>query len=174
MMSTLKPPKEPIASSSKATSSKDDYPDHIKQQMKEFGEVLAEMKEAIVPLTFEHQDLQSRIDNPLDSARVDLTTVYTLNSLFWVYLTTKGESPRDHDIMRELSRLKAYMTRLKELQTKESRQTVDIPATARVIKNALFDPKSQATVRTITNTNINTKKDNGEDTGPPKKKRRNR
>lgn len=154
-----------------------DFPNEIKVQMQEFRELMAQLKESIKPLTEGYQELQEKISDPLDSARVDLATVYVINSLFWVYLITKGENPRDHDIMRELSRLKAFMARLKTIQSKEDRLTVNGPAAARVVRNALFDPKNPSKNKSQTSTAPQGQTeifDDEEDSGPKRKRRRNR
>ena len=115
-----------------------DFPSEMKGPMKEMQDLLSLVRTKLTPLMEDNPvDL-----SPLETARLDLTSVYAINSLYWVYLTLKGENPKDHHVMRELNRLKAYMTRLKQLQTKETMpcsQNKDV--VSRIIRNALFDPK---------------------------------
>lgn len=42
-----------------------------------------------------------------------------------VYLVSKGQNPRDHDIKKELDRLREHMKRLKQLTTNETTESVE-------------------------------------------------
>jgi exosome complex protein LRP1 len=44
-----------------------------------------------------------------ENALMTLTLLYTINSMFWVYLTTQGVNPKDHSIKHELDRIQKYM-----------------------------------------------------------------
>uniref|UniRef100_A0A8C9FV45 Nuclear nucleic acid-binding protein C1D n=1 Tax=Pavo cristatus TaxID=9049 RepID=A0A8C9FV45_PAVCR len=41
---------------------------------------------------------------PLEQAKLDLVSAYTLNSMFWVYLATQGINPKEHPVKQELGR----------------------------------------------------------------------
>ena len=145
-----------------------DFPVEMKTQMKEFQDVLSQLKTTLFPLMEGYPTLEAKMENnALDSARLDLTTVYAMNSLFWVYLILEGENPKDHDVMRELNRLKASMKRFKELESRQpNNPSINVPAAARVIRNALFDPKA-----TVTTNDLRNQKQEDEEEGGRKKKK---
>ncbi|CAF0719320.1 unnamed protein product [Adineta ricciae] len=58
---------------------------------------------------------------PVDQARFDLTAAYTLNSLMWAYLRTRGVDPKQ--------------TQLKNRQTASR---IDKQASTRLMRNALW------------------------------------
>jgi len=124
----------------------EEFPVEVRSQMKEFQQLMTHLKKSLQPLMENYAEIEARIkDNPLESARVDLTTVYAINSLFWVYLITKGENPKEHDVTREIARLKASMTRFKELQNRsdtlqQRSMVVDTAAASRLVKGALWTP----------------------------------
>ncbi|KAF7249462.1 Nuclear nucleic acid-binding protein C1D [Varanus komodoensis] len=49
--------------------------------------------------------------DPLEQAKLDLVSVYTLNSMFWVYLATQGINPKEHPVKQEL-RAELYASQL--------------------------------------------------------------
>jgi exosome complex protein LRP1 len=118
----------------------DDFPEEMREQMKSFHESLSHLKKALEPLLENYPEVESKAGTSLDKARLDLTTAYTINSLFWMYLITVGEKPRDHDIKRELDRLKVNMERLKQVADKEKAPKIDSRAAKRFVRSALFDP----------------------------------
>lgn len=46
----------------------------------------------------------------------DLFVNYALNTLFWLYLRCKGEDPNSNDIKHQLTRIKEYMMKAKQVQ----------------------------------------------------------
>lgn len=46
----------------------------------------------------------------------DLFMAYALNTLFWLYMKTKGEDPTKSEIKNQLSRVKEYMVKAKEVR----------------------------------------------------------
>lgn len=45
----------------------------------------------------------------------DIFLSYSLNTLYWMYLRTKGIDPNDHEIKDQLHRVKTYMIRAKQV-----------------------------------------------------------
>ena len=76
--------------------------------------------------------------SPLDQARFDLTAVYTLNSLMWAYLRTRGVDPKQTPLKSELDRVKSYMDKLKSVVDRQSAPRIDKPASTRLMRNALW------------------------------------
>ncbi|KAG7280481.1 hypothetical protein CRUP_033782 [Coryphaenoides rupestris] len=77
--------------------------------------------------------------DPLEQAKLDLMSAYTLNSLFWMYLVTRGINPREHAVKQELERIRTYMMRVKDITDRKKAARLDKGAAARFVRNALYD-----------------------------------
>lgn len=146
----------------------DDFPNEVKVQMKQFQDLLGQLRTALKPLTENKVPGASSDEDrtkPLASARSDLTTCYAVNSLFWgescvrrsapfshaldsraAYLITSGQDPKEHDVKRELNRLKQSMSRLRDLSGRESASRsmrLDVPAASRMLKHSMCQPPDQ-------------------------------
>lgn len=53
--------------------------------------------------------------NTMDKVNYDLFLSYTLNTLYWIYLRTKGIDPNKSDIKNELNRVRDYMIKAKKV-----------------------------------------------------------
>ena len=62
---------------------------------------------------------------PVDQARFDLTAAYTLNSLMWAYLRTRGVDPKQTQLKSELERVKSYMDKLKAVVDRQTASRID-------------------------------------------------
>ncbi|KAJ3644444.1 hypothetical protein Zmor_022175 [Zophobas morio] len=67
----------------------------------------------------------------------DLFMAYTLNTLFWLYMKTKGEDPNKSEIKNQLNRVKEYMVKAKDANDKAHRPRVNQAAAARFIKHGI-------------------------------------
>ncbi|XP_075534265.1 ribosomal RNA processing 47 isoform X2 [Dermacentor variabilis] len=134
-----------------------EFPNEIKEQARAFHSTLTNVKETLSPLLSTNQDVVTEELSPLDKARLDLTLLYSLNSLFWMYLCTVGEDPKQHSVRRELDRVKEYMTRAKQIADKAKAPKLVAGAAQRFVRNALWTPSDDS------------QKDSQE---PPRKKRR--
>lgn len=47
----------------------------------------------------------------------DLFMAYTLNTLYWIYLRTKGVDPNTNEVKNQLNRVKEYMIKAKQVLT---------------------------------------------------------
>ncbi|GFQ90444.1 nuclear nucleic acid-binding protein C1D, partial [Trichonephila clavata] len=83
---------------------KDDMqiPAEIIDKLQSFHQSLQNMKEILTPLITTNINSSDVKLTPLDKGRLNLTSGYALNSLFWMYLNTLGINPKEHDIKREL------------------------------------------------------------------------
>ncbi|KAL1517691.1 hypothetical protein ABEB36_001426 [Hypothenemus hampei] len=73
-----------------------------------------------------------------DKIDFDLFLAYALNSLFWMYMRTKGQDPNNHDVKDQLQRIKDYMVKAKQAHDRKTiRPTLDKPAAGRFIRNGL-------------------------------------
>ncbi|XP_074660400.1 nuclear nucleic acid-binding protein C1D-like [Tubulanus polymorphus] len=121
-----------------------DFPAELKDKLAQFDDTLSQLDTNLQPLlNTPLTDLHAKV-TPLDAAKVDLIAAYALNSLFWVYLNTRGENPKEHGIKQELDRIRSYMMRTKEIQDKEKAPKVDAPAAKRFVKSALWKAAHKA------------------------------
>lgn len=129
----------------------------VRTKLKEFSKSIDSLKAALKPMTENLSEVESQSD-AINKARLDLTAVYTINSLFWceyllwtwldlitfssfvVYLLSQGKNPKDHEVKRELDRLKVSMSRLRDIESNESsklERKIDSSVAKRVIKHTL-------------------------------------
>ncbi|XP_061546327.1 nuclear nucleic acid-binding protein C1D [Phycodurus eques] len=126
----------------------DDYPFEIDEQLKGFESSMSAVKNMLgTLLSMPKNELEKKLD-PLDQAKLDLMSAYTLNSLFWTYLVTQGVNPREHGIKQELERIRTYMNRVKDITDKKKAARLDKGAAGRFLRNALYDPKEKASRKT--------------------------
>ncbi|XP_039995781.1 nuclear nucleic acid-binding protein C1D [Xiphias gladius] len=121
----------------------EDYPHEIDEQLAGFDDSVRSVKTMLDKLmSMPRNDPLQKLD-PLDQAKLDLMSAYTLNSLFWMYLVTQGVNPRDHGIKQELERIRTYMNRVKEITDKKKAARLDKGAAARFVRNALYDKQEK-------------------------------
>ncbi|KAK3603069.1 hypothetical protein CHS0354_015764 [Potamilus streckersoni] len=113
-------------------------PPEVKQKITNLDKILSEVEERLKPfLDIPHNELIAEL-SPLDKAKADLVAAYSINSLFWMYLNICGVNPKDHGIKQELDRIRSYMNRVKEIQDKALAPKIDVKATKRFVKSALW------------------------------------
>uniref|UniRef100_A0A914IAJ4 Nuclear nucleic acid-binding protein C1D n=1 Tax=Globodera rostochiensis TaxID=31243 RepID=A0A914IAJ4_GLORO len=79
----------------------------------------------------------------LEKARVELSTLFSVNSLYWVFLRCKGLDPKDDaNLASELNRIKDYMGKLKNFDEAAKRPKYANKTVERFVKHALFDDSS--------------------------------
>jgi len=137
----------------------DEFPEAIQKQIKVFHESLVQLKGNLQPLVENFEELEEKAATSLEKAQLNYTAAYALNSLFWMYLITTGENPQEHEIKREIDRLKAAGVRIKEVadrdkkkdnnssssantQVATSSSRVDPNAAKRFVRNALWEPSN--------------------------------
>ncbi|KAM7408368.1 hypothetical protein PAMA_002198 [Pampus argenteus] len=126
-----------------ADSKPEDYPYEIDEQLTGFDSSVSSVKTMLEKLmSMPRNDLLQKLD-PLDQAKLDLMSAYTLNSLFWMYLVTQGVNPREHGIKQELERIRTYMSRVKDITDKKKAARLDKGAAARFVRNALYEPEEK-------------------------------
>ncbi|XP_067939273.1 nuclear nucleic acid-binding protein C1D-like [Watersipora subatra] len=74
----------------------------------------------------------------LQRAKIDLISLYAVNSMFWVYLKTLGINPTTHGLSKELNRVKTYLGRMKEAEDRKLAPRLNKDVTKRVMRNALW------------------------------------
>jgi len=87
----------------------------------------------------------------LDRAKVELMNIYAINSMFWMYLCTKGETPTEHPVKAEMDRVKNYMDLVKDVVDRQKAARLDAGAAKRMVKHSLWNPdEHKATLRSTT------------------------
>ncbi|XP_069000355.1 nuclear nucleic acid-binding protein C1D [Embiotoca jacksoni] len=121
----------------------EDYPHEIDEQLTGFDSSVNSVKTMLDKLmSMPRKEPQQKLD-PLDQAKLDLMSAYTLNSLFWMYLVTQGLNPREHAIKQELERIRTYMNRVKEITDKKKAARLDKGAASRFVRNALYEAEDK-------------------------------
>ena len=121
------------------------FPSELNSVVADFHNGLQELEASLEPIV-ERQNrtqLVEAAETPLDKAKVDIAAAYTLNSLVWMWMKTRGENPKESEVKDELERVKAAMLKAKEIQDREKRNKVDAPAAKRFVKNSLWQPKKR-------------------------------
>ncbi|GFT80938.1 nuclear nucleic acid-binding protein C1D [Nephila pilipes] len=124
---------------------KDDLhiPGEIIDKLQSFHQSLEKMREILTPITTTNVNSTDIKLKPLDKARLNLTSGYALNSLFWMYLNTLGINPKEHDIKKELERYKSFMQTVKEISDKDKAPVLNKDAAKRFVRNALWEAKDK-------------------------------
>jgi len=81
--------------------------------------------------------------SPEDKARLDLTILYAVNSLYWMLQRSQGNDPQKHGIKGEIERIRERMVRLKEVQDRAKMPRLDKPVTERIVRHELNLPKKK-------------------------------
>ncbi|XP_022795542.1 nuclear nucleic acid-binding protein C1D-like isoform X2 [Stylophora pistillata] len=127
-------------------SEEPELPEEVTESLETFHEALGKVEDTFKPLLETSvDDLKEKMD-PLQSAKLDLVVAYSINSMFWMYLTTQGVNPRQHPVKSELDRIKKYMGKVKEAtEKKEASLRLDKGAAKRFVKSALWQPDAGKT-----------------------------
>ncbi|XP_053141407.1 nuclear nucleic acid-binding protein C1D isoform X2 [Hemicordylus capensis] len=128
---------------SEADLAGEEYPTEIHDYLSAFEKSLGSVDEMLkTMMSVPRSKLLQKLD-PLEQAKLDLVSAYTLNSMFWVYLATQGINPKEHQVKQELERIRTYMNRVKEIVDKKKAAKLDKGAVSRFVRNALYEPKAQ-------------------------------
>merc|ERR1712212_1425127 len=124
----------------------DELAEGMKRKLDAFDVSLNNLESTIKPfLTIPSNDIHEKIDDPLLKARLDLMVAYSINSLFWAYLSTQGINAKQHPIRNELKRIQEYMGKVKLAEEKKKMARVDTHAAKRFVRNALWTAPSTST-----------------------------
>uniref|UniRef100_A0A914ZDT0 Nuclear nucleic acid-binding protein C1D n=2 Tax=Parascaris univalens TaxID=6257 RepID=A0A914ZDT0_PARUN len=114
-------------------------PAEVVDQLRRFNETLAVVEDALqcaLSTPFEAYT-QMRL---LDRARVDVMSLFAINSLYWMLLCTRGKNPKENDsLTNELARTKQCMERLKEIEDRASAPRLNRRAASNFVRNALWE-----------------------------------
>ncbi|NXI35602.1 C1D protein, partial [Galbula dea] len=120
-----------------------EYPTEIHDYLVAFEKSLGSVDEMLkTMMSVSRSELLQKLD-PLEQAKLDLVSVYTLNSMFWVYLATQGINPKEHPVKQELERIRTYMNKVKEIADKKKASKLDKGAASRFVRNALWETNAE-------------------------------
>uniref|UniRef100_A0A4W3K118 Nuclear nucleic acid-binding protein C1D n=1 Tax=Callorhinchus milii TaxID=7868 RepID=A0A4W3K118_CALMI len=81
---------------------REEFPSEIQEPLAAFEESLKSAEGALRSLmSVPRSELLQKLD-PVEQAKLDLASAYTLNSMFWIYLITRGVNPKEHAVKQEL------------------------------------------------------------------------
>merc|ERR1712025_355379 len=125
---------------------KTDLPNEIKADCQALMDRLSDIEKVLEPVIDMDQSARNKLA-PLDQAKIELVSVYSMNSLAWLYQITNGIDPRQTSLPDELKRIQGNMQRVKAIEDKAKRVGVNSAAAKRVVKHELhqFKAKKQKT-----------------------------
>ncbi|XP_043501905.1 nuclear nucleic acid-binding protein C1D-like [Polistes fuscatus] len=108
-------------------------------RLKQFHEATLKFEEKLDLIN--DPDIYDKLSNS-DKIKYNLLMSYSLNSMFWMYLRTKGIDPSKHRIKNENDRLKRSMLRAKQIEDKKTLMPrINKNAAQRFIRNSLWESK---------------------------------
>jgi len=118
----------------------EDFPEELIETVKKFDLGLENLENGFEGLLKENRaELFENMD-PLTRAKVDIVSLYSINSLFWMLLKTLGHNPQASDVKAELGRVRSVISRCKEIQDREKRGRVNQGAAKRMVTSGLWKP----------------------------------
>lgn len=120
-----------------------ELPTEIKNNCANFKARLDAIEQALKPVMELDQSARNKLSS-IDQAKVDLVSVYSINSLTWLYQITNGVDPRKTSLPDELQRIQSNMKKVKEIEDKKKRIGVDSKAAKRVVQHELHEYTKKA------------------------------
>jgi len=144
--------------------------DHVADQIAAVEETLARVDEVFGNLsTIDYHDITKSMTS-LEKAKYDLTNLYAINSLFWMYLRSFGEDPKNTSIKEELDRIRKQMIRVSEIEKKSKMPRIDKEAANRFVRHELNKPGHKKPVTTVVDEDWDQEpmETDGDKSSPPK------
>ncbi|CAB3368604.1 Hypothetical predicted protein [Cloeon dipterum] len=115
----------------------------LEKNVSTLGEKIDQVDEILSMLSSpEFEEKYNKLD-AASKAQIDLFKTYTINSLFWVYLKTKGRNAASHPVKNELGRVKTHLDRAKQLKDRVTAPRLNQGVAKRFIRSGLWEPKDQ-------------------------------
>ncbi|PIO75604.1 hypothetical protein TELCIR_02335 [Teladorsagia circumcincta] len=113
------------------------------KRLQKFDEALTALEVAIAPiLQVGFDDHMKR--SALGLVRVDVMTMFVMNSLGWCLAALRGLDPKDDvQLADELRRTKQYVERLKSIETRKSAPGLNKRVAKAFVRNALWEVPSK-------------------------------
>ena len=105
---------------------------------------LTKIEDSVDPLlNMDARELAAQV-SPIEGAKLNIALSYGLSALYYAFLKTKGISPKDHPVKKELQRVQAYMGKMKAFEAKHDKPktVIDVPASERMIMGAMSGDKT--------------------------------
>jgi len=118
-------------------------PKEIEEKCKLFSDQIQEIENQLETVIGLGQADRKEL-NPLDRAKIDLVSLYSINALSWLYHTVNGANPKDGQLPGELKRIQTSMMKAKDIEDKKHRIGVDSEAAKRVVKHELHQFKKRS------------------------------
>ncbi|EAS35076.1 exosome complex protein LRP1 [Coccidioides immitis RS] len=98
-----------------------------------------ELEEVLEPLLSQTLSTATQKMTVMDKAKLHVLITYTIESLLFSYLRLQGVNAKEHSVFKELTRVKQYFAKIKNLETvpEKPTMTLDKQAAARFIKHGL-------------------------------------
>ncbi|XP_069787868.1 nuclear nucleic acid-binding protein C1D [Narcine bancroftii] len=142
------PPLPPFPKMATAEPFDEEYPTEIHEYLVAFEESIKCADGVLKSLmSSSRSELLQKLD-PLEQAKMDLASAYALNSLFWIYLVTRGINPKEHAVKQELERIRTCMNKVKEIGDRKKAARLDKDVASRFVRNALWEAKNEGKSKT--------------------------
>lgn len=114
-------------------------PPELLEKLQELHDRITNIEDAVDPLLeVPYEEHCQR--PPLDRARIDLTTLFTVNSLYWIYQACSGKDPKEmEELVAEVERTKKQSKKFQEVEDLSLRPQINKRAAKSFVRNALFD-----------------------------------
>ena len=118
-----------------------ELPDDVKEPLLEFDLALREVEQQVGALTEHEWSALTEGLSPLETARLNVTSAYALNTLYFIYLKTQGVVTSEHPVKQELERVRTYLKKAKsasgQAETHKAQARLNTDAAKRFIAHAL-------------------------------------
>jgi len=126
--------------------------EHVADQIAAVEETLTHVDEVLGNLdSIDYNEVVKGM-TPLERARYDLTNLYAINSMFWMYMRSFGENPHAGAMKEELDRIKKQMMRLSEIANKSKMPRINKDVANRMVRHELWEPASSGSPSTVAKT----------------------
>ncbi|KAJ5110911.1 hypothetical protein N7532_001446 [Penicillium argentinense] len=115
-----------------------DVPD-LMPLLEQLDDNVDDLEEVLQPILGQSLAKVSKNLPVMDKAKIHVLATYTLESLIFSYLRLKGVDAKQHPVFRELTRVRQYFEKIKEMEKgpEERPMTLDKAAAGRFIKAGL-------------------------------------
>jgi exosome complex protein LRP1 len=156
----------------------DDFPEELRESVKKLEAGLGDLEAGFSGLIKQNREEFYQDLDPLARAKLDLVSLYNVNSLFWILIKTLGHNPQVSDVKNELLRVRSVIARCKEVEDKAKRNRVDQSAARRMVASGLWKPgddkiksKDSSQEEQPTNSKLQKKMRDFEESAAPAKKK---
>jgi len=118
----------------------EDFPEELRDTVKKLEAGLLDLENGFSGLIKQNREEFYKELDPLSRAKLDLVSLYNINSLVWILIKTLGHNPQVSDVTKELMRVRQVIARCKVIEDKAKRNRVDQGAARRMVASGLWKP----------------------------------